>query len=56
MIGEVKTDWNEAGDVYLIIRDDSPLPGHAQAIMQPKEARDLIGQIETAIMKAEAQK
>ena len=54
MKGEVKTDWNEAGDVYIIVRDESsPLPGHAQAIMQPKEARDLIGQIETAIMKAE---
>ncbi len=54
MIGEVRADWNEAGDVYIIVNDkSSPLPGQAQAIMQPKEARDLIGQIEAAIMSAE---
>lgn len=55
MIGEIHASWNNAGDVYIISAEDSnPLPGQAQVIMQPKEARDLISQIQTAIMKAES--
>ena len=54
MTGKVRIDLNKAGDIYLVVEEppDDPLSCRAQVRMRPKEARNVINQIEIAITKA----
>ena len=51
MDGTVRVSRNEAGDVYLIVNNESPLLGVAQAIMSTVEAEVVIEMLEETIAK-----